>query len=183
MGDTVVIRREPDALLRASYRLPHAPESAFAAWLAPEPLIQSENPRIRAQARLLVNRLRDPGLAAERLVRWVHEVLRREVTDAVPNAVQAFETRRGDANEHAVLLVALARAAGLPARTAAGLLYLDGRFYYHAWAEVYLRDWVAVDPTLGQFPADAARLKLVTGGLARQIELLELVGTLNIEVL
>src|SRR5204863_7954581 len=32
--------------------------------------------------------------------------------------------------------VALARAAGLPARTAAGLVPVHGRFYYHAWAEV-----------------------------------------------
>ena len=30
----------------------------------------------------------------------------------------------------------------------------DGKFYYHAWPEVLLRDWVAVDPTFGQFPAD-----------------------------
>ena len=182
-GDTLVIRQEADAALRAAYQLPRAADSAFGPWLAPEPLIQSENPRIRAQARLLVGRQRDPARAAERLMQWVHEELRREVTAAVPNAVQVFETRRGDANDHAVLYVALARAAGLPARTAAGLLYLDGQFYYHAWPEVYLGDWVAVDPALGQFPADAARLRLVTGGLARQVELLRLVGTLKIEVL
>src|SRR2546430_8966554 len=47
-----------------------------------------------------------------------------------------------------------------------GLVYLDGRFYYHAWPEVWLRDWVAVDPTLDQFPADATHLRFVVGGLA-----------------
>jgi len=82
-----------------------------------------------------------------------------------------------------VLYVALARAAGIPARTAAGLLYLDERFYYHAWSEVYLGDWVAVDPTLGQFPADAAHLRFVVGGLARQVELLPILGRLRLEVL
>src|SRR5947208_1888181 len=91
--------------------------------------------------------------------------------------------RRGDCNEHTVLYVALARAVGLPARAAAGLVLLDGRFYYHAWAEVYLGDWVTVDPTSGEFPADAAHLRFVIGGLARQVELARLIGRLTLEVL
>jgi len=43
--------------------------------------------------------------------------------------------------------------------------------------------WVAVDPTFGQFPADAEHLRFVYGGLARQAELLRLMGTLKIDVL
>ena len=38
------------------------------------------------------------------------------------------------------------------------------------------RDWVAVDPTFGQFPADAAHLRFALGGLSRQTELLQLLG-------
>jgi hypothetical protein len=60
---------------------------------------------------------------------------------------------------------------------------LDGAFYYHAWPEVYLNGWVAVDPTFGQFPADAAHVRLTIGGLARQLELLRLVGRLRVEIL
>ena len=44
-----------------------------------------------------------------------------------------------------------------------GLLYIDGKFYYHAWAEVLLKDWVSVDPMLGQIPADAAHVRLMQG--------------------
>jgi transglutaminase-like putative cysteine protease len=183
VGDTLVIRREPEAALRARYRLPASPDSGVGPWLAPDPWSQSDNPRVRAQARRLVGREGDPGRVAERILRWVHDEIRKEVTPAAPSAVQVFEARRGDCNEHTVLYVALARAAGLPARTAAGLLYLSGRFYYHAWPEVYLGDWVAVDPTLGQFPADAARLRLVIGGLARQVELVRLVGKLRLEAI
>jgi transglutaminase-like putative cysteine protease len=182
-GDTVVIQREPATALRASYRVPAPADSLTAPWLAAEPLVQSENPRIRSQARLLAGRERDPARVAERILRWVHAEVRKAPVRFAPSAVQTFETRRGDCNEHTVLYVALARAAGLPARAVAGLAYVDGRFYYHAWPEVYLGDWVAVDPTLGQFPADAARLRLVSGGLARQVELLRLVGTLELEVL
>ena len=78
--------------------------------------------------------------------------------------------------------MALARAVGLPARPVAGLVYLDGTFYYHAWAEVWLGGWVAVDPTFGQFPADAAHVRLIVGNLARQLEMVRLVGSLNVDI-
>jgi transglutaminase-like putative cysteine protease len=83
-----------------------------------------------------------------------------------------------------VLYLALARAIGLPARTAAGVVHIRGRFYYHAWPEVWLgRNWVAVDPTLGQYPADVSHLRLVIGGLDRQVELVRVIGRLRLEVL
>jgi transglutaminase-like putative cysteine protease len=185
-GDTLVVRRETAALM-ARYTLP-AQDTALRAFLRPEPLIQSENPRIRARARAIIGRERDPARAAELLLRWVTGQVDKRITRSMPSAVQVLEQRRGDCNEHTVLYVALARAVGLPARAAAGLVYLDGRFYYHAWPEVYLGgggggDWVAVDPTLGEFPADAAHLRFAIGGLARQVELARLLGRLKLEVL
>ena len=65
----------------------------------------------------------------------------------------------------------------------AGLLRVCGRFYYHAWPEVYLGAWVAVDPTLDEFPADAGHLRFVVNGLARQTELLRFLGRLKVDVL
>jgi len=91
--------------------------------------------------------------------------------------------RSGDCNEHTQLFVALARTAQIPARTASGLAYVNGTFYFHAWPEVFLGTWVAVDPTFGQFPADAAHLRFVIGGLTRQAALLSLIGSLRIDVL
>ena len=75
---------------------------------------------------------------------------------SLPNAVEVFRNRVGDCNEFTVLYVALARALGLPARAIAGLVYLDGHFYYHAWPEVYAGRWIMVDPVFGQVPADGA---------------------------
>jgi hypothetical protein len=183
-GDTLEVTREdPRGIaLRAAYRLP-ARDTALARWLGPQPLIQSRDPRIAAQARQILERERDPAKAAARLTHWVHEHLRREATVSVPSAVQVLEARRGDCNAHTTLFVSLARAAGLPARSVAGLIYAGGRFYYHAWPEVYLRDWVAVDPTFDQFPADAAHLRFAIDALARPVQLVRLVGRLKLEVL
>ena len=168
----------------APYRLP-AQDTALARWLAPEPLIQSHHPLIAAQARQIIERERSPARAAELLTHWVHRALRRATPaeGSVPSAVKVLQTRSGDCNEATTLFVALARSAGLPSRTVGGLIYLNGRFYYHAWAEVYLHEWIAVDPTFDQFPADASRLPIAVGGLARQVELVPLIGRLKLEVL
>jgi len=184
-GDTLIVTRESALQMRATpFRLPSR-DSSLARWLQPEPLIQSWDPRIAAQARLIVGggRNRSPARAAELLTHWVHANVRRVLTLSVPSAEKVLETRRGDCNEATTLYVALARSAGLPARTVSGLIYLNGRFYYHAWPEVYLGGWVAVDPTFDQYPADAAHLRFAIGGLARQVELLPLVGRLKLEVL
>jgi hypothetical protein len=191
MGDdTVEIKRAGALRSRATpYRLPSR-DTALAHWLQPEPWIQSRDPRIASQARLILNggRERNPSRAAERLAQWVHSHVRPAAQGSgagmgVPSAQRVLERGRGDCNEAATLYVALARAAGLPARTVSGLIYLQGRFYYHAWAEVYLSDWVAVDPFFNQFPADAAHVPFAAGGLARQVELVPLIGRLTLEVL
>ena len=180
-GDTLRVRVEGEPELRPAYRLPSTAEE-LAPYLEPEALIQSADPRVQAQARQIVGRTRDPRRVARALNQWVYDNLRKEITVSVPSAVQVLEARRGDCNEHTVLYVALARALGLPARTAAGLVYVRGRFYYHAWPEVYLNGWVAVDPTFGQFPADASHLRFTIGGLARQVELIRLIGRLKLDV-
>ena len=82
-----------------------------------------------------------------------------------------------------MLFRSLARGIGLPARIATGLAFVRGKFYYHAWPEVWLNDWVAVDPTFGQFPADAGHLRFAVGGLTQQADLLRLIGNLSIDVL
>ena len=180
-GDTLVVHTETPDELTASYRLP-ASRPQLARDLVAAPLIQVHDPRIEAQARQIVGRVHDPARAARLLNQWVYDNLKKAITISVPSAVQVLEQRRGDCNEHTVLYVALARAVGLPARTAAGLVYLRGRFYYHAWPEVYLNGWVAVDPTFGQFPADASHLRFTIGGLARQVELIRLIGQLRLDV-
>jgi transglutaminase-like putative cysteine protease len=179
--DTLVITRERGDLLRPHYRLP-AEQPFLTAFLRPELLIESTDLRIQAQARQIAGGSRDPFRVTQRLAHWVSTEIRSSVSDAAPSAVLALERRRGDGSSHVALFVALARALGLPARPVAGLLFAQGRFYYHAWAEVYLDDWVALDPTFDQFPADAMRIRLASGSLAQPILLVRIIGALTLEV-
>ena len=185
-GDTLIVRRERWESLEPGYELPY-PRMDLREALEPEPLIQSDDPRIIERAQQLTARRtrwrQDPKEVARTLTTSVYNMLEKRITFSVPNAVQVLETLQGDCNEHTVLYVAMARALGLPARTAVGLVHVNGAFYYHAWPEVWLGEWVAVDPTFGQYPADAAHIRFVVGGLAQQVEIVRLIGNLDIEVL
>ena len=125
---------------------------------------------------------------AERLTRYVNGLLEKKPTVSIPSAREVLRTRVGDCNEHTALFVAMARAAGIPARIAVGLAFVRGAFYYHAWPEVYIDEgsrglWLPVDPTFNQFPADATHVRLARGGLDRQTAILPLVGRLKMTIL
>jgi len=185
-GDTLIVQRANWQAVDPGYRLPYAFMDLRES-LEPEPLIQSDDPRIIRRAREITARRtqwsQDPKEVARQLTTAVYAMLDKSITISVPSAVQVLETLRGDCNEHTVLFVAMARALGLPARTAVGLVYVNGAFFYHAWPEVWLDEWIAVDPTFGQFPADASHIRFVIGGLAQQVEIVRLIGNLDIEVL
>jgi hypothetical protein len=180
-GDTLIVTRE--SLTAASYALPYTGGGELARELEATPLIQANDRRIIATAQRIARGSADPVEVAQRLSEWVYGALEKEVTLSVPSALQVLDARSGDCNEHTVLYVALARALGLPTRTAVGLVHIRDSFYYHAWPEVWLGEWVAVDPTLGQYPADASHLRFLIGGLARQVELIRLIGRLQLEVI
>jgi transglutaminase-like putative cysteine protease len=135
----------------------------FTKELAPGPFIESDIPAISRRASRLAAGDRDPAVIARRIVDWVHDSLRAEPGPQPSSAAEALERRLGDAREFALLSTALARAAGIPARPVTGLLHHDGRFYLHAWTEVYLGRWVPVDAMLGQYPADASHLPFLSG--------------------
>ncbi len=158
-------------------------------YLQPEPFIESDAEEIRAEAAKAIAGAVDQRARAEQLVRYVNALLEKKPTISLPSAREVLRTRIGDCNEHTVLYVAMARAAGIPSRIAVGLAYVNGAFYYHAWPEVYLSDdatrgyWLPVDPTFNQFPADGTHLRLVRGGLEQQAAILPLIGRIQMTVL
>jgi Transglutaminase-like superfamily len=165
-----------------------AADPAHTRYLLPETLIESDDPEIVAEARRIVDGATDARTKAERLVREVNGMLDKKPTVSLPSAKDVLRTKVGDCNEHTALYVALARAAGLPARINVGLAMVRGAFYYHAWPEVYIDEgkdrgyWLPVDPTFNQFPADATHVRLLQGGLDKQTAILPLIGKLKIAV-
>ncbi len=165
-----------------TYPLPQT-DPSFAEDLAPTPFLQSGHPRVITQMQQILGHERDALRATRYLLNWTYSTIEKTPTVALPTALEVLDSKRGDCNEHAVLFTALARAAGLPARIAAGVVYLDDAFYYHAWSEVWLGQWVAVDPTFQQLPADATHIKFVEGGPEQHMGLLKVLGNVTLEVM
>jgi transglutaminase-like putative cysteine protease len=157
--------------------------SGVRQYLQPTALMEVDDPAIKEAAASIVKpgeRMRDK---ARRLVSWVYGHIEKRPVISVPSALQTLIHREGDCNEHAVLLAALARASGIPARVEAGLVYVRGRFYYHAWDVLYLGRWVTADALMNQMPADVTHLRLVRGDLSRQMDILGAIGKIRLRVL
>jgi transglutaminase-like putative cysteine protease len=151
----------------------------LAPYLASSLLVQADHPEIRKQALAIAGDETNSLRAAGRILEWIHENVEQRAVPTLPNALEVLHHRSGDCNECTVLYVALARAMGLPARANAGLVYMDGNFYYHAWPEVFAGRWITLDPVFGQLPADATHLRLTTGGIEKQVEIAKLIGRLK----
>jgi hypothetical protein len=179
-GELTVVRESLQEV--SSINIP-VNNSALARDLQPSLLVQSNAMTLKKQAYEIVGE-ESNGLQAVRMISsWVYQNLEKRPTLSIPNALAVYEMRAGDCNEHSVLFAALARSVGIPTKIAAGLLYTEGRFFYHAWNEVYLGEWIAVDPLMNQVPADPTHVRLITGELDRQVELVRALGRLSIKVL
>ena len=179
-GSVLRVRKEslPE---RSPLRLDRDTRERLREFLSPEPLIQSDHRDIAAQVRDIVSPGDDMATKARKITRWVHRNIEKRPVLSVPNALETLTHRRGDCNEHAVLLAALARAEGIPAQVEAGLVYMDGRFYYHAWNALYPGRWVTADSSLGQIPADVTHIRLLRG-TGRQVDLVGVIGKLKLEI-
>lgn len=144
---------------------------AILKYLISEPLIQSETEEIKALADSIKGKNHTDFQTAKAINRWVFENINKQFCPDISNAVQTLKLKRGDCGEHSALTVALLRAAGIPAQIAVGIAYvpsLNG-FGYHAWVEVYVGEWIQMDPTWGEDIADAMHIMLARGSLDEQI--------------
>ncbi len=162
-------------------------EPSLQEWLKPTTFVQSADPRLIAKAKEIVNGETDTFAVSTKLCNWTYSNVRTTYSARLSNALEVLEQPEGDCTEHSILFVGLARAAGLPAREVAGLIYVyeDGKpaFYFHQWAKVWIGKWIDVDPTFNQPLADATHIKLAEGDLFEQAKLIPTIGQLRAEVL
>ena len=141
-------------------------EPEIAEFLKPTVYVQADAPSIVQNARAIIGSEKNSWKAAQLLCGWVYNSIKdKNLKIGFGSAKQTLETLEGDCTEHTVLFVALARAAGIPSRICAGLVYNNDAFYYHFWPEVYVGKWVQMEPTLGQMEADATHIQLSGGTL------------------
>jgi transglutaminase-like putative cysteine protease len=188
------LKHEADGsvLLTVKADLPHThairPEPAkdgdIADALKATLAIESDNPQVKEMAEKVVGDVPDAYAASKRLVLFVNKYLQKAYGASSDRCTDVIAAKKGDCTEHALLFTCLARAAGIPARRVDGLVYMDNgdsvpALYWHEWAEVWVGEWVAVDPTFNEPIADATHIALGGEGTAQSAGL---IGQLKIEV-
>lgn len=137
----------------AAPQRPPLPAAYAAGFLAPTPLTTADAPLSEA-ARELRERYGDPRELAEAINSWVFAAMSyaHGVTTTHTTAAEARTLGRGLCQDYAHIMLAVCRAAGLPARYVSGHLLGEGGS--HAWVEALLpgsragtlEAW-ALDPT------------------------------------
>jgi hypothetical protein len=161
----------------------------LARFLAPNAWVQSSDRKVRALARRGGVRGASPTMRMPHLVQSVREHMTGPVDYlGYATAVEALEHRSGDCTEFAVLLAALARAEGIPARIAIGLAYADrfsGKkevFSPHSWVQVWDgKRWASYDAALDGFDATHIAIAIGDGDPAQFAETFNQLASWKIE--
>lgn len=171
-------------------------ERDAAEYDAATTMVDAEDAFIRKLARSACRKASaDPLARADALRGFVHRhISGKSLQTAFATASETARTRTGDCSEHAVLLCAMMRAEGIPARVATGLIYADAFvgerdiFGWHMWTQAQVDGrWVDFDATLDQ-RYDAAHVLTGTSSLADGLggadlsSMMQLLGNLEIEV-
>jgi transglutaminase-like putative cysteine protease len=173
-----------------------AAQTADPAYLGSSSMLDVKDPVIVAlAARAVAGAGDDPLQRAEAMRAFVHRHVNEKGLDtAFASASETAQMRAGDCSEHAVLLCAMLRAEGIPARVAIGLVYVDSFvgqqniFGWHMWTQALIDGgWVDFDATLPRrYHAGhvlTGTTALDEGGLAGELATsILLIGNLEIEV-
>lgn len=156
---------------------------------AATPWLQSTHPDIVAAARSAVGSATTPRRQMPKLKEFVHHHLEDTGLDVgYASALEALQQRRGDCTEHAVLLTAMARALGIPARTVTGIVYASRYaganrvFVPHMWMQAWIDGrWQSYDAAVGQFDSSHIAFGIGDGDPWRYFATLDVLAHLHID--
>ncbi len=167
------IKKQPDGSYHLVLRRDFStgiiePLSDEKTYLANTPRYGLDIDAIRSVAGRLKGNSKDRLEVAFRIQHWVYHNLEPRYAANSSRAIDVYLQKAGDCTEHALLFVALARAAGIPAREVGGLVYIDSDgtplLGWHAWAEIHTGEqWLSIDPAFDQVYVDAGHIKLSEG--------------------
>ncbi len=162
-------------------------------YLASSPYINSDDSRIKELAHRTIGEETEAWKKARRIEKWVKQNMKPDNAATFAPAAQVARDLRGDCRMYALLTTALCRAAGIPARTAVGLLYVERgarpQMGFHMWTEVWIEgQWIGLDGTLGLGGIGADHVKIAdhswheTQSLTPLLPVSRVLGKMTIEV-
>ena len=133
-------------------------------YLSPTDFEQSASSSIISVARELTWTQDNALSASIKIIEWANAYIKKTSSKrGYLSALEVLETKEGDCTEYAVLASTVAKAAGLPSRLSAGIVYLEGSFGYHIWNDIWVGYWHPFDSSSGNTYINPSYIKLWTG--------------------
>lgn len=163
--DNQIVKKLPDGRIQITVqpikavskaKLPYrGKDEAMLEALKPSTYLQSDLESIRDLAKQAVGNEKDAAAAAKKIESFVNTyITQKDLSIGYATAGEVAAGKQGDCTEHAVLTAAMCRAAGIPARVAVGLVYVDSFadrkhvFGGHAWTQANIGGkWINLDAT------------------------------------
>jgi hypothetical protein len=162
--------------------------------MRPTRFLQSGRKEIIELAREAVGSTKDAGEAVKRIEAFVARYIEdKSLSVGYASAAEVASSRQGDCSEFSVLMTAMCRAAGIPARMVVGIAYVkeyagfEAGFGGHAWVQAYVGGkWVGFDSTFksagrGGYGAGHIALAVGDGDPEDFFNLLNTMGQFEIE--
>ncbi len=145
----------------------------LAPYLAERPPHIVFNEALRLFSRQIVGAEKNPWRIAQKLYAAVDEIPwagAREYSTISNISDYALHAGHADCGQQTLLLMALLRLNGIPARWQSGMVYADGNDYWnlHDWGQLYIAPygWIPMDVTTGRLHSEDPRIAgFYLGGL------------------
>ncbi len=143
----------------------------FDVYLKAQPGIESSDDYIVNKAQEITWKSRDCRTAAGKIASWINENIKDGVS--LPSALITFNTGQGNQESKSLLMTAMCRAAGIPARMAGGIIFEKGELIPGYWCEVYIENsgWLPFDVSKGKEGVNCDRVYLYEIGDLSKISL------------
>ena len=158
--------------------------------------LESADAKVKELAAKAVGNETDELKKARKIERFVFDNMKGSSSVGFATAAQIAKDLQGDCRQHAMLMAAMCRAAGIPSRTALGLVYVEDsktrtpQLGFHMWTEVYVQNaWVGMDATLGEGVVGPGHLKIADHNwhdqqtLAPLLPVIRVMGKVKIKVI
>jgi len=160
-------------------------DEKFAPFLRDTDFIEPGDPAIQRQLAEIKGDEKDAFTITENILGWISTNIKTDFIVETLTGPEVLKEGRGKCTEYTTLFASLARAAGIPTKVALGERNIGKRWMGHMWNEVWLGQWITVDPSAGIFVTGPSLIKFVDSPTVMGTQGIrnKLVDNLSVEIL
>lgn len=179
---TLDIQKPPDMKIKTS-QMEYRKSLRF---LEETEFIKPDSPSIQTKLKEIRSNVRGGNYSlVKEILLWTYGNIKATHIVEKLSGPEVLKKGIGKCSEYAALFSSLTRAAGIPTKIAFGVSQIGDMWTGHIWCEVWLGEWLAVDPSNGIFIINPSHIKFTDSSTLIDYQYFwwRLVDNLRIQVL